>query len=120
MRTLPAILILLLVGCGPSPTKELERVANPSASLQAVHGERQTGATVATPTVVHLVPFGEALNKEPVFLADHVEGLELEWTSDTELELRAKRARVFKSESEAEVEGTTVTLHFGIEVAEPI
>ena len=47
----------------------------PQSTLDAVIGERQTDATVATPTEVFVVKAGEAVAGEPIFRADHVSDL---------------------------------------------
>src|SRR4051794_15966339 len=85
----------LVAACSPPPFVETQRVKSPSSTLDVVIGERQTDATVATPTEVFVVKAGEAVAGEPIFRADHVSDLVAIWNSDRELLLRAEAARVF-------------------------
>jgi hypothetical protein len=85
----------LVAACSPPPFVETQRVKSPSSTLDAIIGERQTDATVATPTEVFVVRAGEAVAGEPIFRADHVSGLTAVWKSDRELLVRAEAARVF-------------------------
>jgi len=84
----------LLTACSPTLV-ETERVKNPSGSLDAVIGERQTDATAATPTEVFIVKSGDSIAGEPFFRADHVSGMRATWNSDRDLLLHAEAARVF-------------------------
>ena len=98
MRQVPRGLLLLLllatVGCSPK-VRELARVASPDNTVEAVMAIKETDATVATPTEVYLVGRGQSLPSDPVFRADHVDGLSVHWTSARHLVVHASNARVF-------------------------
>lgn len=80
----------------PPPIEKTERWPNPSHTLEAVVLTRNGGATVAYRTDIHVVPFGESPQGDPLILADHVEDLKVLWTSDQEVELHAQTARLFR------------------------
>ncbi|MCA9793432.1 MAG: hypothetical protein KC910_16595, partial [Candidatus Eremiobacteraeota bacterium] len=90
------LLTIALTGCA-APTKELGRTPSPDNKLDAILAIKETGATVSTPTQVYVVNHGERLgpNLNPVLKADHVEEMELVWNSDSELVVRAKKARLW-------------------------
>lgn len=81
----------------PSPNSReiLSRSTNPAGTIDAVVATFNGGATVALGTEIHFVPQGEGLRGDPVFRADHVEGVSLRWTSDYQLSANIKRARTF-------------------------
>lgn len=98
-----SMFILCALGCAPS-VKELNRYPNQAGTVEAVLATRETGATVATPAEVYLTPLGQPIRGNPVFRADHVLGLELEWEGQySQLLIRADEARVFTYTSEATV-----------------
>lgn len=98
----------ILVGCAPT-VRETGRVTSPDGRHDAVLAIKETDATVATPTVVYVVPQGrQKLPRKPVFLADHVENAELTWDSAKVLRIRAKRARIFREVKS--IRGVTVQL----------
>lgn len=81
---------------GPRVYHEQQRAPTPSESLDAVVTKRETHSTVATPTEVFLVPTGEKVSGEPIWLADHAEGVQVVWHGPTHLEIRAPKARTFR------------------------
>lgn len=83
-----------LTACSNQIT-ELQRVTNASKSLDAVVAVKETDATVATPTEIFVVPSGQNAKDNPVFRADNIEGLVVSWENDSNLIIRAKKARVF-------------------------
>jgi hypothetical protein len=75
------------------------RKASPDHVLDAVHAMPRTGATVGFVHWIYITKAGGARVGDPVFVADNVDGeISLIWTSDSELAIRAKSARVFRSE----------------------
>ena len=81
---------------GPRVYHEQQRTPAPNEGLDAVVTERETDATVATPTEVFLVPTGEKVSGEPIWLADHAEGVQVVWHGPIHLEIRAPKARTFR------------------------
>ena len=87
-------LLLSLVACS-NEVREMQRVSNASRSIDAVIAIKETGATVATPTEIYVVPSGGEVKGAPIFRADNVEGLVLTWDGESKLIIRAEKARVF-------------------------
>lgn len=83
-----------LTACANQIT-ELQRATNASKSLDAVVAVKETDATVATPTEIFVVPSGQKAKDNPVFRADNIEGLVVSWENESNLIIRAKKARVF-------------------------
>jgi hypothetical protein len=84
----------LLAACSPKIT-EVSRVRDPSGRLDAIVVIRETDATVATPTEIFVRPAGLAAKGEPIFDADKVEGLKVDWLAADVLRVRAQEARSF-------------------------
>lgn len=99
-------------------------MSDPTGSLDAVEGVFETDATVSTPTVVFLTRAGSVPKGEPVFVADHVDGLRMKWPSHDELSIGAARARIYRSEREqvtrAKGGKRTVRLSYDIRTQEPL
>ena len=87
-------ILLSLFSCSNKVT-EMQRVSNALQSIDAVIAIKETGATVATPTEIYVVPNGEKVKGDPIFRADNVEGLTLTWDGESKLIIRAEKARVF-------------------------
>lgn len=87
-----------------SSVKELQRVTNPTGLVDAVLCERETNATVATPTEVYLVKKGTMVLGAPIFRADRVEGVTINWLSNCHLKISAKQARRFFSTTTSSIE----------------
>lgn len=83
--------------CGvPPPGKEIHRATSPDKIVDAILVERQTGATVATPTELYIVPSGQDWkDKLPVLRGDHLEGLQISWQQPRFLEIHYKKGRIF-------------------------
>lgn len=84
---------------------ELSRVSNTDNSIDVVLANRETGATVATPTEIFVVPKGSERLEGAVFRADKVAGATLTWESETQVTIHADAARVFLYSSTVEVRG---------------
>jgi hypothetical protein len=85
----------LLLACTKPTTTEISRITNPSETIDAVIGELNTDATVATPTEIYLIPKGMNIRGEAIFRADKVEELSLLWRDTNTLIIKAKIARSF-------------------------
>lgn len=119
-----ALLTTLLMACTgcSSRVDEIARVRNAAGTLEAVHAQPKTDATVGFVDWVYIVGAGSKLNGEPVLIADKVaEPLRLRWSGDV-LTIAADRARVFKA-----VPSTTVrtpqgdaTATLKVIIAEPL
>ncbi len=113
------LIIILLSGCAPQRTETL-RVSNRSNAIDAVLAIRETDATVGTPTEVFLVSKGTTALDTPVFRADRVDGIKLEWVDESQLTIHANVARVFHHLPTIEVvkptdrKKVTVNIHLDI------
>lgn len=103
MRFLICAAVLMLTACTPD-AREIARTPNASGQIDAVIAVRETGATVATPSEIYIVSKGQAISGEAVFRADNVEGLQVVWSSDVALTIRADKARVFLRKSTQRVD----------------
>ena len=79
---------------------------------------------MSTPTVVFLTRAGAEPKGDPVFSADHVDGLKVNWLSHDELSIGADHARIYHSEGARvmRIEGgeRTVRLKYDIRTQEPV
>jgi hypothetical protein len=91
-----------LLGCANQVT-EIQRISN-ADSIDAVIAIQETGATVATPTEVYLLPKSQNIQGDPVFRADHVEGLKVTWAGESLLIIYARKARIFLGASSCVVD----------------
>lgn len=96
-------IVFLLCGCFSSTSIEINRVSNSLNTIDAVIAEKETGATVATPTEIYLIAHGEKIHGKPVFLSDHTKYISLEWQDESTLIIHAATARVFIEESSKEI-----------------
>lgn len=90
------LLFSLLSACS-SQTIEKQRIPNSRGTLDAVIAERETDATVGTPTEVYVLAHGVAASGAPVLRMDKVEGIRVTWDSDGILTIHADTARIFLS-----------------------
>lgn len=79
----------------PPEIRELRRLSDPTAQIDAILCIKETGATVATPTEVYLLSKGKPVEGEPVFRADYVDNIQVDWETGTVLKISATRARTF-------------------------
>ena len=86
--------VILLAACSPK-ISEISRVRDPSGALDAVVALRETDATVATPSEVYVRPTGASAKGDPIFRADKVEGLKVDWLAPDALRISAQSARSF-------------------------
>lgn len=93
------IFVFVFVGitsCGELPGEEIQRVTSPDKLVDAVLVERQTGATVATPIELYIVPSGRNWKgNAPVLRGDNLEGLQVTWQRPRFLEIHYKKGRIF-------------------------
>lgn len=107
-RWLRILVMVFLAACAPK-VEERSRVTSPSKKVDAVIAVRDTGATVATPTVIYLLAANAPIIGDPMIVADGVEGLSLEWVDDATLIINADTARLFKKpDAPVAVPGTAV------------
>ncbi len=74
---------------------ELSRITSSDSIVDAVLVERLTGATVATPDEVYIVPKGGVPKGEPLFRCDHAENLSVHWAGQRVLTIQYSKARIF-------------------------
>jgi hypothetical protein len=95
-KTLLLLLVAFLQGCNSPEGREIERQVSPDKVLDAVLVERQTNATVSTPTELFLVPSGKDWNGQaPTLRGNEFEGLRVIWKRPHFLEIHYKKGRVF-------------------------
>lgn len=107
--------VLFFLSCGPLASVEIKRSTAPNALIDAVWVERQTDATVATPTEVYLVSRGKPISNKPVFRCDQVKDMKLTWLDENTLKISASEARVFLNESSHIVAKRSVKIEYLIE-----
>lgn len=94
MRTaLPLALLLGLAGCG-ADVRELSRVSNSTGTVDAVVVEPKADGTAAALTELYLMPKGDKVSGDPIFRADQVAGLKLNWDGALSLKVHADHAQV--------------------------
>jgi len=90
---------LLLWRCSyVDPCRQTEplRKTSEDGLVDFVVVERDCGATTSVAISVFIVPSGDRTGKaQPIFKADHVEGLEVLWGSPKQLSIRYDKARIF-------------------------
>ena len=85
-----------------SPTEvelsEVIRLSSPDMVVDAIVWTRDVGATASTSYEVYILPKGskEIKNQEPLFIADHVEKINISWREQGCLEIHYTKARIFK------------------------
>jgi len=111
---------IFLYKFGSYENSETGRFSSPNDAIDAVTVERLINATVATPSLVYVLPKGMPISGNPVFLADHVDGLVVTWKDDVTLLVHADRGRIYpanlKDHAVVKVNGKqeTVTVNFDI------
>ena len=85
--------------------EENKRFPSPDGRVDAVLMGYNAGATTSYSNSLYLVPSGVKITKwdikikqkyVPVFVADHIEGLEIRWSKPMPLEIRYNKARINK------------------------
>jgi hypothetical protein len=75
----------ILAGCqwiDPCQQEEVFRHTSPDKIVDTVLIKKNCGATTSTNNLVFIVPYGESIEDHtPVFTADHVVDLEVEWVN---------------------------------------
>ena len=87
-------LCLGMYGCSPVLV-EKQRIESPDRKVDAVVVEKQTDATVSTPTEIFLVPRGSKPSGEPQLRGDRLEGLTVSWATPRLLVIKFTRGRIF-------------------------
>jgi hypothetical protein len=77
----------------------VDRHSSPDAELEAIHVMPETGATDGFVDWIYVVKAGHAPSGKPIFVADKVDGgIAIGWSSNAEITVSAKSARIFRSE----------------------
>lgn len=91
--------LLIFAGCqwiDPCLEVEVVRYTSPDKIVDTVIIQKNCGATTSVNDLVFIVPHGKSVEEySPVFIADHVEELEVEWVDKKLLEIRYREARIF-------------------------
>lgn len=100
LKSLIGIIIpLCIMACGLINTcedTEMDRLTSPDGKVDCVLVQRNCGATTSYVYNIFLVSKGKSIGKaDPVFRADHVKDLTMQWQATKRLELRYKEARIF-------------------------
>ena len=76
--------------------EEVARHTSLDKIVDTVVIQKNCGATTSTNDLIFIVPHGESVEDySPVFIADHVEDLEVNWVDNKQLEIRYREARIF-------------------------
>jgi len=91
------MLLVALTACASH--REVSRVASSDGRLEAVLDEVNGGATTSYAYSLYLVPKG--VTKLPsrnsaIFVADHIDGLHVEWAESKLLQVTYREARIFQ------------------------
>ena len=105
---------------GETSLREIKRVRSPEGNIDAVLCLKDTNATVPTPTEVYLAKASGTVSGSPIFRADRVDGLAVDWQDSTTLKISAKEARTFIAEDVSSVaigvgQNQSVQIEFSIE-----
>lgn len=89
----------LVWGCkyiDPCQQKEILRNTSQDNVVDFVVIEKNCGATTSISTFIFIVPKGKPIDKfNPVFDADHIEDLEVDWVAPKQMTIAYKKARIF-------------------------
>lgn len=91
-----AVLFVALSGCASH--REVSRTLSPDGRVEAIIDEVNGGATTSLAYALYLVPEGTKnlpSQKYAVFVADHIEGLSVNWVEPRLLDLTFRDARIF-------------------------
>jgi hypothetical protein len=92
---LVVLMTMILAGCSPE-SQEIGRYVSPDKLVDAVLVELKTGATVATPTKLFLVPAGKDWSADPpIVQGDYFQELRIVWPRPNLLEIHYKKGRIF-------------------------
>lgn len=91
-----AIVLLIMVGCLPWASEEVERVTSPDSIVDAVVIQSDAGATTPFVHEVYIVPKGGKPSGTALLTGDHLIGFELKWLAPRFLEIRYKQGRIYK------------------------
>jgi hypothetical protein len=90
--------LLLFASCSkldPCVEKEVSRLKSPDQKVEAIILERDCGATTSMVSKVFIVKTGEVIEKDPVFEADKIDGLEVHWKDSQQLRVEYLNARIY-------------------------
>ncbi len=80
----------------PCQQKEILRKTSQDNIVDYVVIEKDCGATTSVSTEIFIVPMGKKIDEfHPVFKADHVEDLELNWVAPKQMAIAYNKARIF-------------------------
>ncbi len=89
------IFCIFIFGCS-SPAKEMQRVLSPDGQIEAILIARETGATVATPFELYVVPAGQDWSGySPLMKGDKFDEINIVWQQPKLVEIRYKKGRIF-------------------------
>lgn len=88
-------LAVCLMGCTTS--EEIERIKSPDGRVELVVTQSSGGATTSTLYKVFLVPTGQPPKEnEEKFIADHIQGMSIEWSKAGLVSIGYREARIYK------------------------
>ena len=94
-----SLFVMASVSCsvdGSCSSEEVNRTSSPDKLVDAVVIKNNCGATTSFSYRIFVVPVGEDTKKNSIFLADKVEGLNIQWTSSKKLLITYADARIFE------------------------
>jgi len=91
------LVVVALAGCDSCIDEQVQRVASPDDTLEAVHIERNCHTTVPIVHGVYVVPKGQSPTaKQEVFNGDRTEGIVLRWSTPRDLAIEYTGGRVWR------------------------
>lgn len=90
------VMISSSLHANPCEEKEVIRRSSPDELVDHVVIEKDCGATTSITILIFIVPKGQSTEEgNPVFRADHVDGLKVDWSAAKETTITYKSARIF-------------------------
>lgn len=100
MRLALLLLITIFIsGCGDNfcGDEVIKKESNTQQKVTLIYIEKNCGATTGFSHQIFLVPKDAAIDDfDPIFVADNVEELDVNWVSEKSLKIRFKEARIFR------------------------
>lgn len=89
-------MMVMLLGCGSPESREIGTYVSPDKLVAAILVEFDTGAMIARPTKLFLVPAGNDWRADsPIMRGDQFEELRIVWQRPNLLEIHYKKGRIF-------------------------
>jgi hypothetical protein len=95
IKTLLLVAMLSVMSCRYACAQEMKRVASPDQIVDAVLVKQLGNATTPDTLLIYLIPKGEVVGGQPIFVGDHFNGLDLGWDGLKNLVIVVASGRIF-------------------------